>query len=76
MALSQLLTNLHVTRHNVTAIDNILTNEFMNGELKTGIIKSDISDHFPIFLTSKIYVDSQPPNEIKVTKRLINNTTI
>ena len=38
-----------------TEIDHILTNYFLNNDIKTGIIKSDISDHFPIFLISNKY---------------------
>ena len=32
-----------------TAIDHILTNTIMDQDLQNGIIKLDISDHFPIF---------------------------
>ena len=37
-----------VTRETSTAIDHILTNSFIDTIIKTGIIKSDVSDHFPI----------------------------
>ena len=37
-----------VTRKTATAIDNILTNCFIDRTFKTAIFKSDISDHFPI----------------------------
>ncbi|XP_057289791.1 uncharacterized protein LOC130612454 [Hydractinia symbiolongicarpus] len=40
-----------VTRLSATAIDHIITNDFTNTTIKTGIIKTDISDHFPIFIT-------------------------
>ena len=39
-----------VTRKTVTAIDNILTNSFVDTTIEKGIIKSDVSDHFPICL--------------------------
>ena len=35
-----------VTRKTATAIDHILTNSFVDRVFKTGIFKSDISDHF------------------------------
>ena len=36
------------TRKIVTAIDNIFTNTFMERTFKSGIFKSDLSDHFPV----------------------------
>ena len=46
-----------VTWASATAIDHILTNTIMDQDLQNGIIKLDISDHFPIFtiLNSKIH---------------------
>ena len=38
-----------ITRTTTTAIDHILTNSFIDRNLKTVIFKSDISDHFPIY---------------------------
>ena len=37
-----------VTRKTATAIDHILTNQFINVNFKTAIFKTDISDHFPV----------------------------
>ena len=42
-----------VRRNTATVIDRIITNLVINAEFKTGIIKTDISDHFPIFLIFK-----------------------
>ena len=42
-----------ITRNIVTAIDHIITNSEINAEFKTGIIKTDISDHFPILFIFK-----------------------
>ena len=43
-----------VTRHTGTAIDRVFTNNIMdNIEIKTTIVKTDISDHFPIILATK-----------------------
>ena len=41
-----------VSKPNATIIDHILTNSFLNTNCSTGIIKIDISDHFPIFSIS------------------------
>ena len=38
------------TRTNTTAICYILTNAFLNKQIKMRIIKTEISDHFPIYL--------------------------
>ena len=65
-----------VTPRSITAIDHIFTNNFCNANLKTGIIKSDLSDHFPIYVTSnKIHNSSYPQNKI-FFKRIINNDKI
>lgn len=61
-----------VTTNTCTLIDNIFSNCFLDATLKTGIIKTPISDHFPIFSiisrnTTKINT------EIKVEKRNINS---
>ena len=37
-----------VTRTTATVIDHILTNAFADGNFKTAIFKSDVSDQFPI----------------------------
>ena len=37
-----------VTRQSTIIIDHIITNCFINFDFKTAILKSDISDHFPI----------------------------
>ena len=48
-----------LTKANATLIHHILTNDFLDAASSTGIVKSDISDHFPIFLiTSAQYLDS------------------
>ena len=53
-----------VTLVRATAIDYILTNTNMDQDFKNGIIKLDISDHFPIstILNSKIH--NQCPKKI------------
>ena len=49
-----------VTNHNATIIDHILTNSF-DSKTDTGILKVNISDHFPVFFASKsINVKTRP----------------
>ena len=42
-----------VSKRSMTCIDHIYTNSFINQDLTTGIIKTDISDHFPVFVIDK-----------------------
>ena len=58
-----------VTRNTVTAVDHIITNSVINAEFKTGIIKIDISDHFPIFFIFKCVVDTTEAREEFIYKR-------
>ena len=52
-----------ITKKSATSIDHIITNSYLNHSVKTGIIKSDITDHFPIFLISnKINLDTYSEN--------------
>ena len=44
-----------VTRNTSTAIDHIVTNSIINTKIKTVIVKTDISDHFPIFYSQPLY---------------------
>ena len=37
-----------VTRKIATAIDHILTNQFINVAFKTAIFETNVSDHFPV----------------------------
>ena len=41
-----------VTKNTATAIDHIFINSVATTKFKTGIIKLDISDHFPIFFVA------------------------
>ena len=38
-----------ISEHSASLTDNILTTDIFNNSLKKGIIKSDVSDHFPMF---------------------------
>ena len=43
----------HVTRQIASATDHIITNSKMHTGFKSGILKTDISDHLPIFFYCK-----------------------
>ncbi|XP_065667861.1 uncharacterized protein LOC136088125 [Hydra vulgaris] len=64
-----------VTSGSATSIDQIITNEFINTKIKTGIFKTDISDHFPIFIISNKCIQPDAYKK-KVTTRIINDTSI
>ena len=68
-----------VTSKIVSLIDNIFTNFIFDTslKLKKGIIKSDVSDHFPVFISpcspSKIHKEHQ---KITIHKRVIHDTNL
>ena len=65
-----------VTRKTVTAINDILTNSFIDTTIKAGIIKSDVLDHFPICLfipSAKVSVENEI---VYIYRRIINDETI
>ncbi|XP_065662942.1 uncharacterized protein LOC136085555 [Hydra vulgaris] len=65
-----------ITENSITLIDNILTTDVYNNNIQKGIIKSDISDHFPIFLTINTILT---PNTIKsqtIRKRIFNKKNL
>lgn len=54
-----------VTITNSVAIDLILTNAFLNEQIRMGIIKTEISNHFPLFLIT------DPTTSSKIKKQKI-----
>ena len=65
-----------VTRTNATTVDHILTNAFLNKHMETGIIKTEVLDHFLIFLFTDPVTSSEIKNERTIFyKRMINTTT-
>ena len=48
-----------VTRQTASAIDHIITNSKMYTGFKSGIIKTDISDHFPMFFCYKYIAEKE-----------------
>lgn len=66
-----------VTRCTATCIDHIITNDFINTDLQTGIIHTDVSDHFPVFvISSNCFVDCNSTTvtfKRKITREAIQN---
>ena len=65
-----------VTRYTVTAINNVFTNSNINTEIKSAVIKADISDHFPILFVAKVKVDVNIKTEQYTLKRNISDQFI
>ena len=58
-----------VTKYSATIIDNIITNDILNISHIQGLLLSDISDHFPVFL---IYKELSSKNvKVEVKKRVL-----
>ena len=65
-----------VTKNNATLIVYIISNSFMDQENLTGILKTDISDHFPIFTISAEHRLDSSDKKVTVRKRIINADSI
>ena len=65
-----------VTKNNATLIDYIITNSFMDQEDLTGILKTDVSDHFPIFTISVKHRLDSSDKKVTIIKRIINADSI
>ena len=64
-----------VTHSTVTIIDNIFTNEYENdNKYMTGILTTDISDHYPIFHITLCH--NKPKEENYQLMRLINGSNL
>ena len=46
-----------ITKYTSTAIDHMFTNSFIKTEVKSAIIKPDVSDHFPVLFVAKVKLD-------------------
>ena len=60
-----------VAKYTATAIDHMFTNSIINTEIKSAILKADISDHFPILFVAKVKVDFNIKREQYILKRNI-----
>ena len=61
-----------ITKTNATLIDHILTNDFVNTNSSTGIVRSKDSDHFPISLIRSAPFFNNIQNKRTIEKREIN----
>ena len=52
-------------------IDNIFMTDIFNNSLKKGIIKSDVSDHFPIFFSIQMTKEKLWEGVIKIKKEFL-----
>ena len=64
-----------VSRNNATLIDHILTNTFMSEKYLTGIIKTDISDHFPVFFVTDTEINKTEKPRF-IFRREINDANL
>ena len=63
---------IRLTRNTATAIDHIITNTVISGiQHRSGIIKTDISDHFPIVFALNTCEKSKPEDKAQfIYKRI------
>ena len=64
-----------ITKNTATLIDHIIINNFKNIKIKTGIFITDISDHFPVFITAQKLLN-QLPKKVKTKKRVIKDASL
>ena len=67
---------IKVTKNNATLTDYIITNSFTDQENLTGILKTDISDHFPIFTISMKHGLDSNDKKVTIKKRIIHVDSI
>ena len=65
-----------ISEYSASLIGNILTTDICNNSLKKGIIKSDVSNHFPIFFSIQLTKEKLQEGVIKIKKRVFNKRNI
>ena len=65
-----------VTRTAATAIDHIITDAILESTMHSGIVKANISDHFPIFAILENSYNKNKTAATKITKRDFSNENI
>ena len=65
-----------VTKNNAALIDYIIINSFTDWENLTGILKTDISVHIPIFTISMKHRLDCSDKKVTIRKRLLNEDSI
>ena len=63
-----------VTSRSATLIDNLFVNDVLNEDVLSGILYSDISDHFPVFYIDYTCIRPSKPRTFK--KRIYSQTNI
>ena len=65
-----------ITKKSVTCIDHIYINSFYNQDMSAGIIKTDISNHFPIFIVDNDSNLTAFPRKLTKTIIIINDSRL
>ena len=65
-----------VIRATATTIDHIITDAILDRTMHSGIIKTQISDHLPIFIILENYKNSKNNEKTKITKRDFSDENI
>ena len=65
-----------VSKHSSSCIDHIYTNSFINQDLLTGIIKTDLTDHFPVFIVDRNMSTTNYPDSVVKQIRIFNEKNI
>ena len=64
------------TKNTATAIDHIFINSVTTTKFKTGIIKSDISDHFPVFFVADYNIHIKETKERFIFRRDVSDISV
>ena len=65
-----------ITKSSITCIDHIYTNSYINHDITAGIVKTDISDHFPIFIVDNNTKTTPFPEQITKKVRIMMDSNI
>ena len=65
-----------ITKNSLKLIHYIITNSFTDQENLTGVLKTDISDHLPIFTISMKHTLGSSNEKVTIRKRIINANSI
>ena len=65
-----------VTKNTATCIDHIYTNSYHDQNILSGIIKNDLSDHFPVFLIYENINATTFPDKVNKQIKIINKSTL
>ena len=66
------------TSYTASVIDNIITNFIFDNDFENAIIKTDVSDHFPIKFTTKLKITFSPKHNVNqfIYKRDFNKNSL